>query len=108
MTESSDSRLLLLSADDNVVIARTNLTCGDVVTIDGVQVTLSVDVPLGFKIARCDLSSGHKILKYGAIIGSATADIRRGDIVHLHNMRSDYLPTYTHEAAGVAFTKRTG
>jgi altronate dehydratase small subunit len=106
MTESSDSRLLLLSGDDNVVIARTNLTRGDVVNIDGVQVTLSDNVHLGFKIARCDLGSGHKILKYGAVIGSATAEIRRGDIVHLHNMRSDYLPTYSHEA-GVGFTKRT-
>jgi len=106
MTHSSDSRLLLLSADDNVVIARTNLTRGDVVTIDGVQVTLSDDVDLGFKIARRDLGSGHKVIKYGAVIGSATAEIRRGDIVHLHNMRSDYLPTYSHEA-GVGFTKRT-
>jgi altronate dehydratase small subunit len=106
MTESSDSRLLLLSADDNVVIARTNLTRGDVVTLDGVQLTLSADVHLGFKIARCDLGCGQKVLKYGAIIGSATADIRRGDVVHLHNMRSDYLPTYSHDT-GVAFTKRT-
>jgi hypothetical protein len=106
MTEGSDSRLLLLSADDNVVIARVNLTRGDVVTIDGVQVTLSADIHLGFKIARCDLHSGQKILKYGAIIGSATAQIRRGDVVHLHNMRSDYLPTYSHDA-GVGFTKRT-
>src|ERR1700737_654834 len=106
MSHSSYSRLLLLAAQDNVVIARTNLTRGDVVTIEGVQVTLSDDVHLGFKIARCDLAGGHKILKYGAVIGSATAEIRRGDIVHLHNMRSDYLPTYSHEA-GVAFTKRT-
>jgi hypothetical protein len=80
MTEASDSRLLLLSEQDNVVIARTNLTSGDVVTIDSVQVTLSDSVHLGFKLAR-------------------------GDIVHLHNMQSDYLPTYSHEA-GVAFTKR--
>ncbi|MFL6602772.1 MAG: UxaA family hydrolase [Steroidobacteraceae bacterium] len=106
MTQGSDSRLLLLSEQDNVVIARTNFTRGDVVTIDGVQVTLSDGVHLGFKIARGDVSAGQKIFKYGAIIGSATADIRRGDVVHLHNMRSDYLPTYSHEA-GVAFTKRT-
>jgi hypothetical protein len=79
---------------------------GDVVLIDDAQVTLSDDVHLGFKIARRDLGCGRKILKYGAVIGSATAAIRRGDIVHLHNMRSDYLPTYSHEA-GVAFTKRT-
>jgi PadR family transcriptional regulator PadR len=64
MTEGSDSRLLLLSEQDNVVIARTNLTRGDVLSIDGVQVTLSDGVHLGFKIARCDLSAGQKVLKY--------------------------------------------
>jgi len=30
-------------------------------------------------------------------IGSATRDIAVGEHVHLHNMKSDYLPTYTRE-----------
>ena len=30
-------------------------------------------------------------------IGSATRDIEPGEHVHLHNMKSDYLPTYTLE-----------
>jgi len=106
MTESSDSRLLLLSGNDNVVIARTNLARGDVVTIDGVQVTLLEDVHLGFKIARCDLGSATR----SSSMARSSAPLRRDppwDIVHLHNMKSDYLPTYSHEA-GVGFTKRTG
>lgn len=100
-----DTRLLLLATEDNVIVTRTQLAVGEVIDIDGDAVAVSVEVPLGFKIARCDLHSGDKILKYGAVIGSATADIRRGEIVHLHNMKSDYLPTYTHEA-GLGFTKR--
>jgi hypothetical protein len=28
-------------------------------------------------------------------IGSATADIERGDWVHLHNMQSNYFSTHT-------------
>ena len=38
------------------------------------------------------------VLKYGAVIGTATSDIGRGEHVHTHNLESDYLPTYTHEA----------
>ena len=41
------------------------------------------------------IAAGEKVLKYGAPIGSATRDIGQGEHVHLHNMRSDYLPTYT-------------
>ncbi len=34
------------------------------------------------------------ILKYGAPIGVATQAIAAGAHVHVHNMRSDYTPTY--------------
>jgi hypothetical protein len=34
------------------------------------------------------------VLKYGVSIGSATADISLGEHVHLHNIKSDYTPTY--------------
>jgi altronate dehydratase small subunit len=103
--EPVDRRLLLLAEPDNVVVACANLQAGDVVRIDGEQVKLSGDAPIGFKIARRDFAAGDKVLKYGAEIGSATAAITRGDVVHLHNMKSDYLPTYVHDG-GVGFTKR--
>lgn len=102
---SIDRRLLLLSDRDNVTVTCASLKSGDVVTLDGEAVTVRADAPLGFKIARCDLAPGDKVLKYGAVIGSATATIRRGDVVHLHNMKSDYLPTYAHDA-GSGYTKR--
>jgi altronate dehydratase small subunit len=105
VTEPLDRRLLLLSERDNVVVTCASLKIGDVVSLDGAYVTVSAAAPLGFKIARRDLAPGEKVLKYGAVIGSATAPIRRGDVVHLHNMKSDYLPTYAHEA-GSGFTKR--
>ena len=108
MTDASapmDRRLLLLSEHDNVLVTCASLRNGDIVSLDGDAVTVRADAPVGFKIARRDLAPGEKVLKYGAIIGSATAAIRRGDVVHLHNMKSDYLPTYAHEA-GAGFTKR--
>jgi altronate dehydratase small subunit len=100
-----DRRLLLLSEADNVVVACANLEAGDVVRMDGEDVKLPADAPVGFKIARRDFAPGQKVLKYGAEIGSTTAAIERGDVVHLHNMKSDYLPTYVHDG-GVGFTKR--
>jgi len=100
-----DRRLLLLSEQDNVVVACANLQQGEVVRMDGDEVKLPANAPVGFKIARCDLAPGDQVVKYGAAIGSTTAAITRGEIVHLHNMKSDYLPTYVHDG-GIGFTKR--
>lgn len=46
------------------------------------------DVPYGHKIAVCDIKKGELIIKYGEEIGIATADIRRGEYVHIHNLDS--------------------
>jgi altronate dehydratase small subunit len=94
MNAAVDRRLLLLSKQDNVVVALVNLKEGDVVHIDGDAVTLRADAPLGFKVARYGLAVGDKVLKYGACIGSVTVAIVRGEVVHVHNMKSDYLPTH--------------
>jgi altronate dehydratase len=57
-------------------------------------VTLTVDLPLGHKVARNDIAAGEKVVKYGAPIGSATAAIRTGDHAPVHNIKSDSTPTY--------------
>ncbi len=49
---------------------------------------VAADVPLGHKVALSDCGEGDKIIKYGMSIGLATADIRTGEHVHTHNVRS--------------------
>lgn len=44
------------------------------------------DVPYGHKIAVRDIQMGEPIMKYGERIGAASADIRKGEYVHIHNM----------------------
>lgn len=89
-----DPRLLLLSESDNVLVARSRIAAGAPIEVDGVGIRLAEPLPIGHKIARRDIAAGEKILKYGAPIGSATAAIRRGEPVHVHNVKSDYTPTY--------------
>jgi hypothetical protein len=45
-------------------------------------------------VAARPIPAGAKVIKYGAVIGSATRDIAPGEVVHTHNLRSDYLPTF--------------
>ena len=94
---SHDSKLLLLSARDNVFVARAGIRAGATLHINEQAILVKKDIPLGFKVAARSLNAGEKILKYGASIGSATRPIEAGEIVHLHNMQSDYLPTYERE-----------
>jgi hypothetical protein len=97
------SSLLLMSPEDNCLIARVDLKAGDTVSIDGCPVALPGNVRLGHKIARRDLLPGEKVLRYGAIIGTATAPVSIGAHIHTHNLESDYIPTYTLDQDGHHF-----
>ena len=46
------------------------------------------DVPYGHKIAVKDIKKDEIITKYGEEIGIATADIKVGEYVHVHNLDS--------------------
>ncbi|KVN16807.1 MULTISPECIES: UxaA family hydrolase [unclassified Burkholderia] len=99
---ATDARLLLLSPDDNCLIAATRLCAGQCVTIDGERVVLAQTIETGHKLARAPLAANDKVLRYGAPIGHVIRDVARGEHLHTHNLVSDYLPTYTHDA-GHAF-----
>jgi hypothetical protein len=86
--------LLRISPADNVLVAVRTLEPGTLLEIDGRVIPLGTRVGLGHKLAARDIAAGGKIIKYGVSIGSATVAIQAGDLVHLHNMKSDYLPTY--------------
>ena len=98
------SNLLLMSPDDNCLIARMLLAAGTLVVIDGVSVALPHSVSLGYKVARCALVPGDKVLRYGAIIGTVTMATPLGALIHTHNLESDYLPTCTLSQDGEHFS----
>jgi len=94
----TDPRLILLSPQDNCLIAAARLESGSQVEIEGEQVTLAKTIDLGHKVARRALMKDEKVLRYGAVIGHVTEAVARGAHLHTHNLESDYLPTYTHDA----------
>jgi altronate dehydratase small subunit len=101
-TQHTDPRLILLTHEDNCLIAAARLEAGSVVEIEGECVTLATTIELGHKVARRALRQNEKVLRYGAPIGHVTGPVARGEHLHTHNLESDYLPTYTHDA-GHAF-----
>jgi len=46
------------------------------------------DVPLGHKLAIADIAEQGTVIKYGHDIGRAIAPVRKGQHVHVHNLRT--------------------
>ena len=61
----------------------------------------NVDINLenGHKYALCDIKKGENIIKYGNPIGHATEDIKKGEHVHTHNVKTNLSGNleYTYE-----------
>ncbi len=91
----SAARLLRLAPEDNVCVATATVEPGESLELEGRQVLVADRVPTGHKVAVAAIARGEQVRKYGVPIGSATRDIGPGDHVHTHNLKSDYLPTYT-------------
>lgn len=87
--------VIVLADDDNVCVACESIELGQSVIVDGERIRVHDTIQLGHKLARCDIPEGGEIIKYGAPVGIATRAIRRGEHVHVQNMKSAYLPTYT-------------
>ena len=81
--------------DDNVLVAKRRIEAGEQVEVGGETVIFSNPIGLGHKIAAAAIGKEEKVIKFGIPIGSATEAIPLGGHVHLHNLKSDYLPTYT-------------
>lgn len=94
--------LILLHPDDNVLVVVAPVAAGDMLTVSGGTVPAREGITVGHKIARIALRAGDKIIKYGAPIGSMTADAAPGDWVHSHNMKSDYIAAHSRAASGGA------
>ena len=50
---------------------------------------VEVNTENGHKYARFDIKKGENIIKYGSPIGHATEDIKKGDHVHSHNVKTN-------------------
>ncbi len=90
----TDRRLLRLGAGDNVLIVTAPIGAGEQLLIDGVVCGPRQAVATGFKLAARDLAPGEVAVRLGFPIGEITAPVARGELVHVHNLKSRYLRTH--------------
>jgi altronate dehydratase small subunit len=81
---------VVLDPRDNVATSLHPITNNAGVKVGGLAKELKLksnsDLPQGHKIALSDIKSGQYVIKFGEIIGIATADISKGSHVHTHNL----------------------
>jgi altronate dehydratase len=84
--------MIVLDSADNVGIALSDIGMGETAAdITGHGLVALEAIPQGHKIALATIASGDRVRRFGVPVAIATSDIGRGQLVHVHNVRSQYL-----------------
>lgn len=86
-----------INHEDNVVVALKELKQGSTIVDGENRVPLLQGIKPGHKIAIAELKKGEHILKYGYSIGHAIEDIKPGEWVHTHNIKTNLTGTIEYE-----------
>ena len=87
-------QFLLHHEKDTVGVATVDIKAGETangLTMDtrkAVVVKALMDIPVGHKIALKDFKKGDTVLKYGHDVGRTVANIKAGEHVHVHNLKT--------------------
>lgn len=85
--------------DDNVAVALDFIEKNKEISIDGEDIKILENISKGHKFALKDINKGEKIIKYGNSIGHAKNCIKKGEWVHVHNIKTnlDNICTYNYK-----------
>jgi len=89
--------ILKINEKDNVIVALRDLSKNEIIEIDNKKIEITEEVKRGHKIAINNVAINENIIKYGYPIGHATKDIKLGEWVHTHNIKTnlDGIKDYT-------------
>lgn len=88
-------KVFKMNVKDNVGTSLENINSGemfDVITKEGkaIETNKAINkIPFGYKVALKNISNKDSIIKYGYKIGSSFKDIKKGEVVHIHNIKSN-------------------
>ena len=91
----SNTDIIIHDDKDNVGVVVIDLTkkdqeysCWIMESDKTVKIQSINNIPLGHKIALKNFKVGDTILKYGHDIGKVVVSIKKGDHVHVHNVKT--------------------
>ncbi len=92
----SETSFIKINAKDTVVVCLRPCHKGEAISVDGKEITLLQDTPAGHKVLTEDTPQGKDIIKYGYPIGHAATDLRAGQWVNEHNLKTNLSGTLTY------------
>ena len=84
---------LKINPADSVVVCLSAKQKGDIIEVDGQEITIHQDTPAGHKILIKDVTKGENIIKYGYPIGHAQQNLKAGDWVNENNLKTNLSGT---------------
>ena len=102
----NDKSVLKINPADSVVVCLQSLRKGFNIEADGMSVTVNQDTPAGHKILIKDVKTGEDIIKYGYPIGHVCQDMKAGDWVNEHHLKTNLSGTseYSYHPANQPLT----
>jgi len=82
------SKTVVIDPIDNVAVALTDLTAGERITINGIEIELKDNISRAHKFAITNIAEGQDVIKYGYAIGYAIKSIAIGEHVHVQNIKT--------------------
>ncbi|MFX1326374.1 MAG: UxaA family hydrolase [Promethearchaeota archaeon] len=90
-------KFLIINTIDNCATALEDIPKDSKIEYNNEFLTIKNDIILGHKFALKDIDIGKHIIKYGEIIGIATENIKEGEWIHTHNIKSAYMESSRNE-----------
>lgn len=87
-------QFLIHEASDTVGVATVDIEKGQKAvglymdSQEKVEIEALDEIPLGHKIAVVDQNEGDTVIKYGYDIGAVSASYKKGNHVHVHNIKT--------------------
>ena len=85
--------VLKINKADSVVVCLRPLQKGEIINVDGEDITILQDTPSGHKILIHDTEEGVDIIKYGYPIGHAKVNLKAGEWVNENNLKTNLAGT---------------
>ena len=93
----NQTSFIKINPADSVVVCLRPFKKGEAIMVDDKEITIVEDIPMGHKILIKDTPEGADIIKYGYPIGHALKELKAGEWVNEHNLKTNLSGTLTYQ-----------
>jgi len=91
------SNFIKINPADSVVVCLEPIEKGTKIAVDGMEIEVLQDTPMGHKILIKDAEQGEDIIKYGYPIGHAKENLKKGQWVNENNLKTNLSGTLSYK-----------